>query len=81
MTSRLPDWYHGWADAVLELRATTVSGAAFERSAWLRGYLAAIFLADRITTDERQRMANVHLNALHYALQNLKTPTHKNGAA
>lgn len=80
MNISLPDWYRLWADAVLDLRAATISEAAFERSAWLRGFLSALFMADLVSTDERSRMAEVHLNAMNHALQNLKTPAHKKEA-
>lgn len=80
MKGQLPDWYRGWADAVLLLRAARTSELAFERSAWLAGYLSALFMADLISTGERTRMADVAGNAFHHALQNL-TPRHHNKEA
>lgn len=80
MSRNIPDWYRGWADAVLSLRAATVSEIAFERSSFLTGYVTALVMADLIATPQCQRMHEVENNALHYALQNLKTPTHKKEA-
>jgi len=75
VNGRLPDWYRGWADAVLLLRAARTSELAFERSARLAGYLSALFMADLISPGERARMADVAGNAFNHALQNL-TPRH-----
>lgn len=81
MKETLPDWYRGWADAVLQLRAAQTSDLAFERSAWLRGYLAALFMANLITYFERERLADVGINALRHAVQALMPqPPHKKEA-
>lgn len=80
MKAALPDWYRGWADGVLQLRAAGFSELAFERSAWLAGYLSALFMADLISTAERTRMGDVGNNAFLFALKNLKHPIHKKEA-
>lgn len=80
MKAAMPDWYRGWADILLQLRAATVSELAFERGSVLHGYVTALFMADVITSSERQRMVDAGSNAMFHALMNLKTPTHKKGA-